>query len=127
MKGSSAQRGQAGQQEAQRGQAGGRWFPPEEFYSPKECLRCGICCGSTDGHPCEHLLCRPDGRYACEIYETRLGPHCTVDGRPFLCVQIRRVIELTGGYAGCGYVEEIRRIRKGLGQETSDLGCRRKP
>jgi hypothetical protein len=32
------------------------------------------------------------------------------------------VIEITGGYAGCGYVEEIRLARERLGQDSSDLG-----
>ena len=104
-----------------------RWFPPDEFYVADLCTRCGVCCGSTDGHPCEHLRRGADGRYSCEIYETRLGFHRTVDGRAFVCVPIRRVIETTGGYAGCGYVEEIRRTRKGLGQKSSDVGRRTKP
>ena len=104
-----------------------RWFPPDEFYVEDLCMRCGVCCGSTDGHPCEHLKRGPDGRYSCEVYENRLGFHRTVDGRAFVCVPIRRVIESTGGYAGCGYVEEIRRTRKGLGQQSSDVGRRTKP
>ena len=104
-----------------------RWFPPDEFYVADLCTRCGVCCGSTDGHPCEHLRREADGRYSCEIYENRLGFHRTVDGHAFVCVPIRKVIETTGGYAGCGYVEEIRRTRKGLGQKSSDLGRRTKP
>jgi hypothetical protein len=50
-----------------------------------------------------------------------------VDGRDFVCVMIRKVIEMTGGYADCGYVKEIRRIRKSLGQKSSDVGRRKKP
>ena len=104
-----------------------RWFPPDEFYVSDLCTRCGVCCGSTDGHPCEHLRRGADGRCFFEIYENRLGFHRTVDGRAFICVAIRKVIETTGGYAGCGYVEEIRRLRKGLGQKSSDVGRRTKP
>jgi hypothetical protein len=104
-----------------------RWFPPDEFYTEALCTRCGVCCGSTDGHPCEHLRREADGRYSCEIYEDRLTFHKTVDGRPFICVPIRKVIETIGGYSGCGYVEEIRRVRKGLGQNCSDVGRRKKP
>ena len=103
------------------------WFPPDEFYAGELCTRCGVCCGSTDGHPCEHLRRDADGRYSCEIYEHRLGFHRTVDGRAFVCVQIRKVIETNGGYIHCGYVEEIRRVRKGLGQRSSDVGRRTKP
>ncbi len=104
-----------------------RWLPPEEFFTPEKCVRCGVCCGSTDGHPCEHLRRDHDGRFSCEIYESRLGPHHTVDGQSFICVRIRQVIQLTGGYAGCPYVEEIRRIREQMGQDTSDLGQRDRP
>ena len=104
-----------------------RWFPPEEFYASEKCRRCGVCCGSTDGHPCEHLRRGDNGLCSCEVYERRLGSHLTVDGRAFMCVPIRFVIESSGGYAGCAYVEEIRRIRESLGQETSDLGRRTEP
>ena len=110
-----------------RSNAEKRWFPPPEFYTAEKCKRCGVCCGSTDGHPCEHLRCGDDGAYFCEIYETRLGPHRTVDGLPFICVEIRGLIEANGGYAGCAYVEEIRRIRESMGQDASDLGRNTKP
>jgi len=46
------------------------------------------------------------GATACETYETRLG-FTTPWTPPFVCVMIRQVIEATGGYAECGYVEEI--------------------
>lgn len=99
-----------------------RWFPPESFYTTERCLRCGVCCGSTDGHPCEHLVPQSDGTCLCEIYAERLGPHRSVDGRKFICVPIKTVIENNGGYACCSYVREIRKIREAMGQETSDLG-----
>ena len=98
----------------------------EELYAEWRCKRCGVCCGSTDGHPCEYL--RPDdGKFFCEIYDNRFGYHRTVDGRPFRCVAIGTIIETTGGYAACAYVEEIRRIRQSLGQDASDLGRRTRP
>jgi len=98
------------------------WFPPSSFYTEEKCTCCGVCCGSTDGHPCEFLRRGPDGTFACEIYAKRLGPHKTVDGCKFVCVPIQNVIETTGGYEGCAYVEEIRRIREEMGQPTEDLG-----
>ena len=104
------------------GRRKGKWFPPADFYTPEKCSRCGVCCGSTDGHPCEHLIRGPDGRYLCEIYEDRFGEHRTVDGMNFVCVKIQHIIETSGGYAGCAYVEEIKRIRESMGQDTSDLG-----
>ncbi len=104
-----------------------RWFPPAEFYAPELCSRCGVCCGSSDGHPCEHLRKDPDGAYDCDIYKDRLGPHRTVDGLSFVCVPIRTIIEMQGGYANCRYVQEIRRIREEMGQATSDLGRMKHP
>jgi len=98
-----------------------RWFPDETFYSDERCLRCGVCCGSTDGDPCEHLR-RADGGWFCEIYRSRFGPHNTVNGIPFDCVKIQRVIETSGGYDGCGYVREIRRLRQERGEPATDLG-----
>ena len=99
-----------------------KWFPPEEFYTAERCTRCGVCCGATDGHPCEHLCRDENGLYSCEIYEERFGVHQTTDGHHFACAAIREVIENNGGYGCCAYVAEIRRIRESMGQETSDLG-----
>lgn len=104
-----------------------RWFPSEDFYSDERCKRCGVCCGSTDSEPCEHLRCDDRGRYYCDIYEHRFGLHKTVNGHHFLCVPIRQLIETNGGYAGCAYVEEIRRLRQQMERDTSDLGQLRKP
>jgi len=106
---------------------GGRWFPPPEFYSRDLCTRCGVCCGSNDGHPCEHLIQDPDGSYRCAIYENRLGPHKTADGYSFICVPIQMIIERDGGYAECGYVREIKRLRSQMGQDSSDLGRLKQP
>jgi len=85
-----------------------------------------VCCGATDGDPCEHL--RPHlGGYHCEIYATRLGPHYTVNGSPISCVAIQGIIERCGGYEGCGYVEEIRRRRVERGEPVDDLGLAKLP
>jgi len=109
------------------GRVSRRWFPPASFYTPEKCRRCGVCCGATDGHPCRHLRARPDGTYSCEVYPTRLGPRRTVDGAEFVCSPIQVIIERTGGYEGCAYVEEIRRIRQEMGQPTDDLGRLKMP
>ena len=104
-----------------------RWFPPDEFYDEATCSRCGICCGSSDGRPCEHLRRLEDGTCTCEIYRRRLGHHRTVDGQEFLCVPIRIVIEHNGGYADCRYVQKIKQVREKMGQDGSDLGRREAP
>jgi len=82
----------------------------DDLYADWRCKRCGVCCGATDGHPCEHL--RHDGeKYFCEIYPRRLGLHKTTTGQIFRCVTIRHLIETTGGYAECAYVQELLRRR----------------
>ena len=35
------------------------------FYADEKCHRCGVCCGATDGHPCEHLKYDSE-KYFCE-------------------------------------------------------------
>lgn len=112
---------------SRRAASGGRWFPPPEFYKTELCLRCGVCCGSTDGHPCENLRRLDDGSWFCDIYNDRFGPHRTTDGLPFICVRIQAIIQLEGGYADCGYVREIKRIREEMGQDASDLGRMKYP
>ena len=104
-----------------------RWFPPNDFYTEELCSRCGVCCGSTDGQPCEHLRRLDDGTHTCDTYQNRLGPHRTVDGSDFICAPIRSVIEYNGGYECCRYVQEIRRLREQMGQDASDLGRLRLP
>lgn len=53
------------------------------------CRRCGICCGSEDGDPCEHLRREKSGEYFCLIYKDRLGMQKTVKGNIFRCVPLR--------------------------------------
>ena len=103
-----------------------RWFPDADFYTDERCACCGVCCGSTDGDPCEHLR-ETDAGYACEVYADRFGPHHTIHGSPISCVSIQSVIERTGGYPGCAYVEEIRRIRVQRGEPVEDLSKARLP
>ena len=98
-----------------------RWFPDKRFYTEEKCTRCGVCCGSTDGDRCESLE-RDGDLWICRNYAERLGPRHTVNGHPFDCVPIKRVIENMGGYASCAYVQEIRRIREERGEPTDDLG-----
>ena len=87
----------------------------DALYAEWRCKRCGICCGSNDGHPCEHLRQNGDN-FFCEIYETRFGIHRTVDGMPFRCVRIQTIIETLGGYSECAYVQELLR-RRGAGNK----------
>lgn len=79
---------------------------PDEFWADERCHRCGVCCGTTDGHPCEHLKSEGD-HYTCELYEHRLGHHRTTTGQHFYCVPIRELIETSGGYPGCAYLEPL--------------------
>jgi len=55
------------------------------------CLRCGNCCGLQDD-PCVNLDKQADGRYSCNIYESRAGIQKTRSGREFKCVLIREVL-----------------------------------
>jgi len=85
----------------------------DDLYAEWRCKRCGVCCGATDGHPCEHLRSNGDGKHCCEIYDRRFGQHKTIDGYSFRCVTIKRIIETMGGYSECAYVQEyLRRTGK---------------
>jgi len=74
------------------------------WFTEDKCRRCGTCCGSEDGHPCEHLA-RDGEAYYCTVYESRFGIHKTTTGRIFRCVEIREIIEANGGFPGCGYMK----------------------
>ena len=67
------------------------------------CKCCGICCGSQDNDPCVHLQKRDDGKYFCDIYESRFGLQRSVSGSEFTCVMIRDVLKFGVRYEGCGY------------------------
>jgi len=51
---------------------------PESLEFEELCIRCGGCCGSFDGDPCEHLRRDDEGTTYCVIYKNRLGWHHTV-------------------------------------------------
>ncbi len=75
------------------------------------CKRCGACCGAFENDPCSHLFKEPDGRYACSVYENRLGLHKTVAGREFRCVPLRKIFfESWQGSWQCGYKRAVNSI-----------------
>ena len=68
------------------------------------CQCCGSCCGVLEDDPCEHLIERGQGKYDCNIYETRFGIHKTKNGRPFQCVPIREILNMSwSGNQNCRY------------------------
>ncbi|MBF0522360.1 MAG: hypothetical protein HQL24_04800 [Candidatus Omnitrophica bacterium] len=69
------------------------------------CLRCGACCGTEDGDPCEYLMKLADkDEYYCQIYENRFGLHKTKNGKPFKCVPLRNILHKTWpGDSRCRY------------------------
>ncbi|MCG2711385.1 MAG: hypothetical protein L6416_03565 [Candidatus Omnitrophica bacterium] len=68
------------------------------------CLRCGNCCGAgVDA--CIHLIAQPDGKYRCDIYESRGGLQKTQTGKFFKCVPIRMILHVDWpGRWKCAYV-----------------------
>ena len=58
------------------------------------CCNCGVCCGSTDGDPCEHLQSKALGKYFCSIYDNRLGPQKTISGTIFTCTTVRDLLTI---------------------------------
>ncbi len=73
------------------------------------CRRCGNCCGAGDD-PCIHLILQPDGKYLCDIYESRGGMQKTRSGKFFECVSIRRILhEEWSGRWKCAYIRECLR------------------
>jgi len=76
------------------------------------CSRCGACCGSFEGDPCEHLIMDEEGKYYCNTYENRFGLKRSRNGREFLCVPIRKILsESWSGSWRCNYKKELRRIK----------------
>ena len=68
------------------------------------CVRCGECCGATDGDPCARLCFdEKSARYYCADYENRLGDQRTVSGKIFTCVTIRELIKTGGLRQKCAY------------------------
>ena len=70
------------------------------------CLRCGNCCGVADD-PCIHLILQSDGKYLCDIYESRGGMQKTRSGNFFECVSIRTILhEDWPGRWKCAYIKQ---------------------
>ena len=67
------------------------------------CKRCGECCGSRDGDPCENLVLESNGTYHCTAYIDRLGIQKTISGKTFNCVPIRTVMEKGALSLNCVY------------------------
>jgi uncharacterized cysteine cluster protein YcgN (CxxCxxCC family) len=67
-----------------------RYLSKEDFEAI--CKRCGICCGSQDGDPCEHLKKDDEGKYFCDTYENRFGKHTTLNGTIIRCVPIENAL-----------------------------------
>ncbi|MFC1576325.1 hypothetical protein ACFL3J_01495 [Candidatus Omnitrophota bacterium] len=83
-----------------------RYQTTQELEAKKfegSCLRCGECCGSLDGDPCEHLAREGAGKHSCAIYPTRLGPQETVSGKIFTCVSMHDLIKQNALRQGCAY------------------------
>jgi uncharacterized cysteine cluster protein YcgN (CxxCxxCC family) len=68
------------------------------------CTRCGICCGSEDGDPCQNLVFDLEkNAFFCKDYENRLGPQTTVSGQSFNCVPIVENFKMGSFHAKCAY------------------------
>ena len=87
-----------------------KWQLTQQDRWESLCGRCGACCGTKDGDPCEHLGRSEDNKYFCRIYENRFGLHKTVSGKPFKCVPIRQILHTSWpGDECCGYKMEDRK------------------
>ena len=75
------------------------------------CGRCGACCGSFDGDPCEFLRIDDAKKYYCEIYRNRFGKHKTCSGAVINCVPIRNILHSSWpGDSCCGYKKDLKRL-----------------
>lgn len=77
----------------------------EEARYEARCRRCGACCGANDGDPCLNLRQDKNGKYYCNVYETRIGMHKTRSGKAFACVPIRD-LKPNLPFKGCAYFED---------------------
>lgn len=80
------------------------YLQQKENANENICIRCGACCGSYDGDPCQHLKKDNDGLYYCDDYHNRLGNQRTVNGTKFKCVFIKEILQTNwiGDYL-CAY------------------------
>lgn len=70
------------------------------------CLRCGNCCGA-DEDACIHLISQTDGKYMCDIYDSRGGTQKTRSGKFFECVNIRTILNVDWpGRWKCAYIKQ---------------------
>jgi len=67
------------------------------------CRRCGECCG-VNNDPCTNLVSCGNGKYACCVYNKRLGPQKTISGKSFNCVSIKDNIRRGFCNPNCAYV-----------------------
>ncbi|MFA5090907.1 MAG: hypothetical protein WC510_07825 [Candidatus Omnitrophota bacterium] len=68
------------------------------------CRRCGACCGALGDDPCSHLKEEAQGRYYCDVYDSRLRLHKTKGGREFRCVPLRDILHQSwNGDYRCAY------------------------
>ena len=72
------------------------------------CTRCGACCHSKSGSPCEYLGYESTGEAMCRIYPNRLGWHRSLGGEPVECVTIEHEIKDGGGPDTCAYKKAYR-------------------
>jgi len=78
------------------------------------CGRCGACCGTADGDPCEHLKTGADRKYYCAIYADRFGLRKTVSGKTITCVPIRNILHKSWpGDDCCGYKLMMKKAKGG--------------
>ncbi|MDP1853241.1 MAG: hypothetical protein Q8L26_03425 [Candidatus Omnitrophota bacterium] len=67
------------------------------------CVRCGSCCGVTDGNLCVKLGRDACNKYFCKDYENRIGQQVTVSGKHFSCIPIRVFLQFNPPYPKCAY------------------------
>lgn len=71
------------------------------------CIRCGECCGATDGDPCVNLIYDELKQYyICKDYDNRLGKQKTISGKTFTCVPIEENIREGTAHESCMYVRK---------------------
>ena len=79
-------------------------------YTEDICKRCGECCKTKAGIPCEHLRILGSGTTRCDIYGHHLGWHQTIDGKAIRCVTIETELQGGGRPNGCAYVALLNEV-----------------
>jgi len=70
------------------------------------CRRCGECCRAGND-PCANLTPEGDGKYACRIYNNRLGLQKTISGKTFSCIPIKDAIRCGFCNPDCAYTPHV--------------------